>query len=369
MREITSIELNLLVRELRDKIIGSRLRKFYDLGNDSFRFVFYKENNILIYLMLGKTINETNFSEEAGEATSFALSIRKRVLNSRLTDFRQLGMDRILLFGFTHPEEYSLIIEMFGEGNFIIVNKHGIIESCYRNTSHKGREVRSGKKYEIPANEGITFENIDKDYISKAVAEAGKSESKLISALSSVLNIGPIYLEDIILRAKLDPKGSASEGVGKLENALNEFFENIREPKPRVYLKEGEPYDYSILPLLKYEDMEFREYESISMLLEDLYFNERKKVEDKGARKRKELEASIAKQREALTELQKSGERYSLIGKKIFERMNEINILISYINSNRRATLDELNGVAQAYGIKIESIDLAKKEVKVKIDD
>ncbi len=369
MRDITSIELNLLVRELREKMLGSRLRKFYDLGNDSFRFAFYKENNILIYLMLCKTINETNFSEEAGEATPFALSIRKRVLNSRLTNFSQAGMDRILSFGFMHPEEYSLAIEMFGEGNFIIINKHGIIESCYRNTSHKGKEVKPGRKYEMPANLDLTFENLDEGHIRNAVSEAGKSESKLISAISSVLNIGPLYIEDIILRAGLDPKGSAESGVGKLESYLLDFFERAKEPKPRIYLKDGEPHDYSVLPLMKYEGMDLREYESISLMLEDLYFSERRKVEDKSARKKKELEASIAKQREALAELEKSAERYSLIGKKIFERMNEINILISYINSNKRATLDELNSVARSYGIWIEAIDPARKEIKVKIDD
>ena len=85
MREIASLELHLAIKELKKGIEGAFLKKFYEDGSGSFRFVFHNsEGNIAVHCMLLKSFNSTRYSPEPKAATSFAMAVRKRVENCKV---------------------------------------------------------------------------------------------------------------------------------------------------------------------------------------------------------------------------------------------------------------------------------------------
>ena len=60
-------------------------------------------------------------------------------------------------------------------------------------------------------------------------------------------------------------------------------------------------------------------------------------------------------------------EYYSKAGMKIFEKMQEINMLIEYLKKNRNAKLDEVRGVFPHMNIR--ELELKNKTVKIEIED
>ena len=234
MREISSIELMIAINELKERLEGGRLRKFYDLGNNSFRFSFYKGTGVQLYCRLLHTFNETSFTEEADEATPFAMGVRKRLQNSILTSIAQYGSDRILVLSFG-DREYRLIIEMFGKGNMLIVNAENRIELCYRILKFKDRSMSVGSTYEVPKGTGTTFGNIDENTICDIMASAPQ-ETKIITYLTRTLNIGPLYLEDIISGCGINPKATLANDAEKehLSKALLGFFKGITHYTARI---------------------------------------------------------------------------------------------------------------------------------------
>ena len=133
MREITSVEIHVLVDELRERIEGGFVRKFYEIGNGAFRFQFYSSasGNTTVYCKLLFAFNETRFAEAAEEPTAFAMGIRKHIEGAAVTGIAQHGTDRIIILGLSSKSgRRSLIIEMFGKGNMVLVDGNGTIEQC-----------------------------------------------------------------------------------------------------------------------------------------------------------------------------------------------------------------------------------------------
>ena len=366
MREITSIEIKRVIEELKEKLVGSRLRKFYDLGEGSFRLMFYnKAGNIQIFCKLLLTFNETSFTEEAEEATPFAMGIRKRLENSTLTGISQHNSDRVIVLEFG-KEGYRLIIEMLGKGNFILADMSGRIELCYRIARYKERSISPGGVYAFPKAGAIPFEEISKASV-ESVLERDAEGKKLIRHLSDSINIGPIYLEEIIKRSGMDPRaGLEEEKKEKLVSELLNFFKRAGADKPRIYMENGEEKDYSIVALERYRGFDYAEYDTMNELLDNLYLRKRSEEVDEERLEQKERTlANISAQKELANATEIEAESCNRAANKIFENMQGINTLIQYMRSNKRARVEEVQSAFP--GIKIKGLDLKNKRVTIEL--
>ena len=262
MRDLASIEVNVLVRELREVVLGGKFKNFYELGEGSFLLAIAKDGNEHdIFVRLNKAICETAFKEQqAGEPTQFTLGIRKRLERCTVSRVEQYGFDRIVLIGFDHAgEEKTLVIEMFGKGNVLLVNKESLAELVYKNLGYKGREQHKNMLYAFPKGDSLLPEDMGTDKLEAAMDFIAASESKLISALGKYVNFGPLYLEEIIANAKLDPNAKASGQKirkSKLAEQIIALYEKSKAPSPRKYLDKatGALTDFAILPISKYEN-------------------------------------------------------------------------------------------------------------------
>jgi predicted ribosome quality control (RQC) complex YloA/Tae2 family protein len=364
MRELASVEIGIAIEELKPRIESGYLRKFYDLGSGSFRFVFYKEKqNTSVYCRLLRALNETSFAEEAGAATPFAMGVRKRIENTLLTGLEQHGSDRIVLMRFS-KKGYTLAIEMFGKGNIILMNSSGIIELAYRRLSFKDREIKPGVAYSLPGPSGLNLFESDENSIISAIT-AAPNEGKAINLLSGILNIGPLYLEDILNRSGIDPKGRIPEGAEKrLAQEVLAFASRAKSEKPRVYLREGKIIDYAICSIEKYSGEDSREYATLGAMLDSIHLGERSAPLDDGlSARRLEIKANIDKQRQLSLSMREEAVKSAEAGKLIFENMHSINRLISFARERKRATIEDLMESFPEFDML--GIDLKGKKIKL----
>ncbi len=368
MREITSVEISRALGEMSNGLRESRLRKFYDLGDGAFRFLFYKkEGSIHVYCRLLATFNQTQFTESSvDQATPFAMGIRKRLENATLTDARQHNSDRIIVLEFG-KEGYRLVIEMFGKGNMILINALNRIELCYKTVRYKERSVAAGNPYEFPRSSTIPFDSLTEEGVASLLSLA-PADKKIIRYLSDYLNVGPLYLEDIIKRSGLDPRGALLDkgAIPRLTGECLLFFQRMKEERPRIYLENGVPKDYAIVGVERYAGFEFREYESFNELLDDISMGRRTERVDEGKiAARSKLKSNIEAQKELVVSMNAESAYYADAGRKIFENMHGINSLVAYLQKNRNASLEETR---KAFGeMVIKEVDLKNKRVKIEL--
>ncbi len=369
MHEITALELGLVIKELKQKVVGSYLKKFYDLGNGSFRISFHSQDaNFMLYCNLLLTLNETGFAEEARAATNFAIAVRKRIDDSKVSGIYQHSGDRIAVIeAQSRGVRHRMVFEMFGKGNLILVDDDDNIEVCYRTISYKDRDVRPRSRYVFPEGGSINLEDADSRAVAGILDSISESGGRLISELSRLLNIGPIYLEDIIRSAGLDPRSKLEAGEKeRLGKEILSFLEKARSPSPLVYMKDGVIVDYSLVPLRKYEGWEFEECATISEMLDRANLGRRASVHGEPARNStEEIDSVIAKQKSLVKGFVEDSARYAEAGRLIFVRMGEINAAIESIRGRKRPDLEELK--AEFPELRITELNLKDKRITIEV--
>ena len=363
MRDIAASELFVAVQELKRLIEGKRLNNFYDLSGNAFRLDF-EEN--AVYVRLGKTINATKFKEEAGQASQFAIAIRKYVKGARLEAIKQRGMDRLVFLKFSRGiEKYWLIFEMFAKGNAVLVDSERKILQVFAKREFKDRSLIAGSKYMLPKGSSFNLAKADAETLEEKLKESCKSDDKLIRVLSFI-NIGPLYLDELIRQAGLDPNVPAKEALPSMPSLLSKligFKQVLESPKPVAYVSKDQVVDYSIMPLSKYSELKPMPFNSMNELLDFVYAQERVEIKNEEKKeKMEEIEKSIEKQKQLQKEYTSKASAYREIANKIFQNMQQLNEAIALASSNK-AEKAEGSG-----GFRIVKIDKQNKRIVVEID-
>ena len=366
---ITGLELGLAINEIKDRVIGGYVKRFYDLGGGSFRISMHSQaGNMMLYCKLLCTLNETRFAEEAGAATGFAKAVRNRIEGSRILDLRQQGSDRIAVIEMQGKEgRRLLIIEMFGKGNVAVVDEAGKVEVSYLQAAYRDRSVKPGSLYIYPKSDAQGLDSLDNGRIAELADSVAASEEKAIAALGRRLNIGPIYLEDIITSAGADPrKRLAMEDRRRFEEALARFVEKARHPEPVLYLREGKVVEYAVFGLAKMEGIEFERCASVNEMLDKAYVKDRSEAGDDGSGAAdEEMRSVVSKQEGLASAAEEESARLAEAGRRIFGRMNEINALIIRIREAKKPSLDELRSEFPELGVK--HISLKDRKVRIEV--
>jgi predicted ribosome quality control (RQC) complex YloA/Tae2 family protein len=375
MRDISGIELNVAASELRYELENLFFKSFYELGDGAFLLALSKGSKETdVYIRLNKTVNETTFKEQSTAPTQFAQNVRKALAGMRVKGIQQHAFDRIIAIDLAGRENKKLIVELFGKGNLLIVKYDNLTELAYRNVSFKDRSARKNMLYGFPKSESIGPGEADAETVGRIVAEVGALPDRLIAALAKRIGIGPLYIEDIIARAGLDPRGLAdNQGIaeGRLAEELLAFFERARSPEPRIYSDETGFVDFAIVPLKKYEDdhkIKAETFDTLNHLLDRLYIEERSTgLDENKAREIRELEASVEKLKVQMKSEAETSVSYVEIGNLIFGHMHELNDMIAKIKKAKPKSAEEFKDRFDR--IVINKIDPKSKIATVELKD
>ena len=155
----------------------------------------------------------------------FAMLLRKHLKNSRFTGVRQLGFDRVLSFDFeTKFGTRHIYVEVFRDGNIILVDQEGIIIQPLTHAAYAGRTLKKGFEY-TPPPAAINPFSLDEEGLTELFKDTDRD---LVSTLGGKLNLGGTHANAICQLAGHQPNMEAEDAdIGKVHSALHELLNDL----------------------------------------------------------------------------------------------------------------------------------------------
>ena len=367
MKQISSLELNYLVKEL-SLLINGRVDKVYQSKKEELLIQFYVsgKGKKLLKVIVGKAIFLTDTKDEYDEPSSFCMFLRKQLSSSKLKEISQKEPERIIELVFEKEENKKLIIEFFGGGNVILCDKEDNILSALIYRKYKERAILPKNKYTYPSSKVNLFRlKIDelRNLIKGSIIESA------VKSLAVELGLGGIYAEEVCLLSNIDKKKKPNDlNDSEIKNLFKEI-DNLKNKKlnPLVVYDKGDIIDAVPSSLEFYKDNVKKEFDNFSKALE-FYFD--KIIEKKPSKYEKQinkLRNLIEKQESQIKEL---GEKESDERKKaelIYNNYNLIKEIIEQVNkASEKYSWKEITEKLKGHKV-IKKVDGKEKMVVLEI--
>lgn len=280
-----------VVKEMNERLINGRLFKIAQPEADELLLTI-KNNREQFKLLISANASLplayfTNGSKASPlTAPSFCMLLRKHISNGRIVSVWQPGLERIINIDIEHLDELgdlcrkTLIIELMGKhSNIIFCDGDGvIIDSIKHIPAHISsvRVVLPGRKYFIPDTaHKVNPSELTEEYFNAEVC--GKNNTCAKALYTSITGFSPIISEEICNLSSIDSSVSISTlndaEKAHLYNNIKMMSDDIKNGsfKYSIYYKNGEPVEFSAIPLTVYKDAECAEFGSVSQILEKYY--------------------------------------------------------------------------------------------------
>ncbi|HJH48907.1 Rqc2 family fibronectin-binding protein [Merdimonas faecis] len=280
-----------LTKELKETICDGRIAKIAQPESDELLLTIKtKEGQRRLSISASASlplIYLTNDNKPSPmTAPNFCMLLRKHIGNGRIVDVSQPGLERIIQFRIEHLDELgdlrqkTLVIEIMGKHSNIIFcdEKDQIIDSIKHVPAQMSsvREVLPGRPYFIPdtMEKQDPLTAADEDF-SRALRGKPMRISKAV--YTSFTGISPVVAEEICYLAGIDSQMTASDltddMLTHLYRQFQYYMEDVRNGAftPVIYFDGNTPKEFSALPLTHFQNLEKKEYGSISEVLSTYY--------------------------------------------------------------------------------------------------
>ncbi|CAI8336768.1 MAG: Uncharacterised protein [Marine Group II euryarchaeote MED-G33] len=326
----------------------------------------------------------------------FAMLLRKHLSNARLTGAKQLGFDRILVLEFdTKNGRRDLIIEMFRNGNVILVDEDGIIIQPLTHVTYETRTIKRGEVYVAPP-EPIDPRNWSVSQLQETLKD---SDRDLVHTLAGKMSLGRAYAHNLCVLAGIEPTLNATEikDVDRLYEAFQGMVEQIQQSGAFAVVNElftpssnpleldlqMEQHCVEVGPVALSGDTLTMEFESLSTAIDAwkgghdssaLARREAEKMAEITAPGQTDSEAEKLARREdqqasAIDKLTVKGEKQQNIGKSIQNNWGHVESLLNQV----KQSVDDVGWDETRKAIKkigwIESADPASRTIRAKLPD
>lgn len=229
MREqASSFDVARIVREL-SSMIGARARKAYQPHYEQVVIRLNPKGSPSSDLVIvsGRRLYLSQRDRPMpSQPSQFAMVLRKHLNNSRLIEVEQLGFDRIVSMTFEHGSgKLKLIIELFRDGNVLLLDEQGIIIQPLTHAKYASRSLKRGVKY-IPPPAAVDPREINRVKLDKLLDE---SDDDLIRTLAARGNLGRIYGSAICASADLEENLKAKDLNYEQREILDAAIINLLE--------------------------------------------------------------------------------------------------------------------------------------------
>ncbi len=234
-------------------------------------------NQLILVIKLGKYLfveskekNGEIIASNPGTASSmkvpgpFAMLLRKHLRNAKITKIYQHEFDRIIIIEAGKLEPYQLVIEMFGDGNVILVKDNRIIQPLFPHT-WRARALRAGEEYKPPPAR-INPLMVEKE---KFVEILSSSTKDLVRTLIMDIDIPGKFAEEVCMKADLDknikPSQRSYDELVKVFEHTQSLFRAV-ETEAKAYLVYEdesmlEPFELLPIKLEIFKEYYFKEME------------------------------------------------------------------------------------------------------------
>lgn len=280
--ELTGVDIAAITRELTS-YEGMKVDKAYLYPKDLLRLKGrdFDRGRVEILVSVGdrKRIHVSDpqrIPQAPDRPPNFAKMLRNRLSGADLLSVSQHEFDRISTLTFDRGDgETTLVIELFGDGNIVVLDEDRSVIDSLETVRLQSRTVAPGEPYEYPESRVNPFTmGVDEfDALLRA------SSTDVVRTLATQLNLGGFYGEEICSRAGVEKERSIEDVTEADSTAihatLSEFGDRLRNEdlEPRVYYDDDNPVDVAPLPLVERNELDAKEHDTFNEAV-DVYFHE-----------------------------------------------------------------------------------------------
>ncbi|MFX0067629.1 MAG: ribosome rescue protein RqcH [Candidatus Hodarchaeota archaeon] len=386
---MSNIDVAAIATELSPLIKGSWVNNIYQVSNKFlFKFRSREGKSLVLLIEPGYRVHVTNYEQPLPKSPPmFCRALRSRLKRRLLTDIYQYNLDRIMVLKAGQGEDsYTVIIELFGVGNMILVDWKGKIVLAQHYRRMRDRDIILKEQFAFPPKRGKDITELtENDFITIF----SSSDSDLARTLVTNLNIGSEYAEEICLRSDLDQSKSAKEvsldEAKKIYAEILGIFGRVEAAdfEPNIVYENETPVN--VLPFIfrKYAHLDSKVFSSFNEAA-DTYFSLAESLEmgeelyDEIDEKKGELLRISEKQREKIAQMQKLAVEYKHHADLIYANFHLIEDLLSRLKRSRKEgyswgeiieSLNEDKERGLSYATILDRLDASSASAIVSLND
>lgn len=347
---MTSLDIYVLATELNKFIRESRIIKIYQVNHKILLLKLRSSagENLQLLVEAGKRGHLTSYEvEKPKRPPVFCMALRKYLENGVVREVSQYDFERILEIRVERGgQKYRLIIELFGEGNIILVDPDNKILHALTYRKMRDRNIVRNEEFNYPPRRGEDPRQISLEDL-KRIREFGQIE--VVKGLTRLLSIGGFYAEEILQRAGIDKNKYCSsleaEELNAIFRGIKSLISQIEDGgyRPCVFVDESDSWvDVAPIPLEKYAGLRVIEFETFNRALDEYYARVAANIrvaslEESVKREIANLERILREQEKNLSELREELRVYQRLGDIIYGHLYELDSLISRVMSEKRS--------------------------------
>ncbi|MEM0493062.1 MAG: ribosome rescue protein RqcH [Candidatus Thermoplasmatota archaeon] len=273
---LSSFDIYAITHELQN-LINSYIDGIYQIENDTIILRIKKRDTgskETLFIRNAELICRTNHQFIAPKKPSvFTMILRKYLLNGTIKSIEQYDFDRIILIKITKREGvYTLVLELFKNGNIILVDSNNIILQSLLTQRWAHRLIKTHEPYKPPGITQVNPLTITSDEFKDIIKRSNKD---LVRTLAIDLNMSGLYAEELCYRAELDKNLKAKNMNDRIINKLYTELQGLVTPfkkhefKPVIIKKDDETINILPVTLKSYQEYEQIMVESFSLALQD----------------------------------------------------------------------------------------------------
>ncbi len=368
-KEMTNVDISVLVKELK-WLEGGRIDRIYQPTPDEFtlKLRIPSHGTIDFVFTLGKRAHITKYPRENPKKPSnFVMFLRKHLSNSIITNIEQHDFDRIFNFDLAGKDHYTLVFELFGKGNLVLLdNSKKIIRPLFPQ-KWRHRNIISGEIYEYPPS-GIDILSLSKEDLKELL----NKPTETVRLLARRLNISGIYAEEICKIAGLEKNIFGEElsdkDIERLYDSIRNLIIKLDESRPVIVIEDETPIDILPFPLEVYEGKKFIYYKSFNQALDDFFTKTEieivdEKIYDLKDRKLTKLNIRLKEQEKILNNLEKDVIKEKKLGDLIYANYHTIEGILNLLKKARERghSWSEILSIIESSKEKNKEIQIIKR--------
>jgi len=344
MKAMSNIDVYVVCHELNEILTDARIQKAYQPSKDTviIRFHVPGEGRIDVVLQAGLRVHTTQYPPENPKVPpSFPMLLRKHLKNGTVTEVRQHNFDRILELDIQKEHRFTLVVELFSQGNIILLDENNQIILPLKHRHIQGRKITSKEEYQYPEKRGFNPLKVQKEDLKNLFIN---SDSDLIRTLARS-GFGGLYGEEIFLRSGVDKKILAVD-VSELEieaiyHAIIELFKPLKSFDIRPQIVKNDKEDVLPLDLQMYKNYRKKPFESFNEAADKFYSSKvgsdiKKVQEDIWKGEVGKYEKRLRIQEESLEKFQKTVEESKKKGDLLYSHYSEVQKILDIIHEARK---------------------------------
>lgn len=348
-KQLSSFDITRLVLDMQ-KLVGAYLNKSYQLSKNELilRFNIPGAGKSELYInSSGQMYLTSGPRTKPDQPGTFAMVLRKHLKNSRVAEIKQHDFDRIIVFKFAKMDDLSLVLELFGEGNAVLIRKteegNTILNALFQR-SFRQRTLRTGREYQFPSGQVIPSE-LNEPQLKEILL---KSKADLVRALAKDVNLGGLYAEEVCFRLglnkNLNPAELEPEQFRSILNVIKQLFEQVvNEPEPNIVFDGDSPVDAVPIKLKKYDALRIEDSSDLSESLEN-FFSSIKDTQDRSStiistpltERKAKLERQLQQQKGAIEKYQNSSKENKIKADSIYQNYQICEALLNEVQEIRK---------------------------------